>query len=75
MNVSGCILQYDYGFATFDKDGGDGLVLDQILQAIAGSILSGGDHTCTVSIIDTAICKRSIAPKTSAAVTLTIQCE
>ena len=75
VNVSGCILQFDYGFVTIEVPGGSALDHYKFLALSPVNISSAGEYTCTVSVFDTDFCTRNISPKTSAAVTLTVQCE
>ena len=74
VNVSGCILRYDYGFVTNEVPGGFGLDIYNFAILSPVNISSAGEYTCTVSVIDTDFCTRSISPKSSAAVTLKVQC-
>ena len=74
VNVSGCVLRFDYGFVTKEAPAGRGLELYNILLLSPVNVSSAGEYTCTVSVIDTTVCSRNISPKSSAAVTLKVQC-
>ena len=75
VNAPGCTILFDYGLVTIEVPGGDGLDLYNFLALSPVNISSAGEYTCTVSVIDTDVCTRTISPKTGAAVTLTVHCE
>ena len=74
VNVSGCILRFDYGFVTNEVAGGSGLNQYNFRTLSPVNISSAGFYTCTVTVIDTHYCKRNSSQKTSEAAVLNVQC-
>ena len=79
FKVSGCVIEFDYGFITDDVAAGAGLNPHNFVTISPVNISSAGEYTCNVTVLAKGPCQvngsgqRSM-PRASDAVTLRVQC-
>ena len=79
FTVSGCEIEYDYGFITNTVAAGAGFMPFNFVNLSTINISSAGEYTCTATVFSGDFCQvngsgQLSVPRTSGAVTLKVQC-
>ena len=79
FSLSGCDIEFNYGFITETVPGGAGVTLYNFATISAVNLSFAGEYTCTVAVVGGPFCPgvepgQLFIPRTSDTVTLRVQC-